>query len=237
MHAQASSIGRLEGLRRDVVRKVRQVGLLRTLGHCAQRLVSRHQLRTDPFDARYGTDTCRIISVGALDIPDDHLAHANRYEAVMPEVFDAILADLAIDHRSHAFVDIGCGKGRALLLAARHPFRRIIGVELSAALCETARSNIDRFPASERRCADLEVQCADGSTYVPPEGASVLYINNPFDGHLMRTLVARLEQALQAGRRSLTVVYQRPVARAVWDGSPAFERVSEHRYHVVYRSR
>jgi cyclopropane fatty-acyl-phospholipid synthase-like methyltransferase len=38
------------------------------------------------------------------------------------------------------FVDIGCGKGKPLLIAARFPYVvRAMGVELSEALCQAAR--------------------------------------------------------------------------------------------------
>lgn len=40
------------------------------------------------------------------------------------------------------FLDLGSGKGRMVLSAARFPFRRIIGVELSNDLTAIARRNV-----------------------------------------------------------------------------------------------
>jgi SAM-dependent methyltransferase len=48
------------------------------------------------------------------------------------------------------FIDLGCGEGRALVIASEFPFRAIVGVELSPALCATATANAaviaNRFP-------------------------------------------------------------------------------------------
>ena len=38
------------------------------------------------------------------------------------------------------FLDLGCGMGRPLVMAARKPFRRVIGVELSEDLAQAARA-------------------------------------------------------------------------------------------------
>lgn len=48
------------------------------------------------------------------------------------------------------FIDIGCGEGRVLLMAAEHGFRKIIGIDLAADLCLTARGNVERY----RRCSN-----------------------------------------------------------------------------------
>jgi hypothetical protein len=38
----------------------------------------------------------RDVRVGGLDIPDGKLEHTNRYEAVLPGVFDAMIRELGI---------------------------------------------------------------------------------------------------------------------------------------------
>ena len=47
-------------------------------------------------------------------------------------------------------LDLGSGKGRALLLASMYPFAHIVGVEVQPELDDIARQNIERFtnPAS-----------------------------------------------------------------------------------------
>jgi SAM-dependent methyltransferase len=86
-----------------------------------------------PFDERFGVDTSGLIYELASGHQND--AYNNGYFAVAPSVFHSVMQAvrdrLALDYRRFSFVDVGSGKGRALLLASDYPFREIIGVELS----------------------------------------------------------------------------------------------------------
>lgn len=52
------------------------------------------------------------------------------YQPTEPALFKEMLESLNIDFQEFTFIDIGSGKGRALLMAADYPFRHILGVEL-----------------------------------------------------------------------------------------------------------
>jgi hypothetical protein len=79
-------ISKLSALRRDTLRKIDQVGLAQTLSHGLKKIVrdllQPFVAQSDPFDKKYGTDTERIISVGALDIPDVKLKHSLHHAAI-----------------------------------------------------------------------------------------------------------------------------------------------------------
>ena len=49
-----------------------------------------------------------------------------------------------------SFIDVGAGMGRAVLLAAELPFRRVVGVELNPTLARIARKNLTAWRASGR---------------------------------------------------------------------------------------
>jgi tRNA1(Val) A37 N6-methylase TrmN6 len=66
---------------------------------------------------------------------------------------------LGITNRD-VFVDFGSGKWRAIFWAARYPFRRVIGVELSAQLNALARRNINRN-RHRLTCRDIHLVTAD----------------------------------------------------------------------------
>jgi hypothetical protein len=78
-----------------------------------------------PFDERFGVETSGLI----YELPSGHQhdLHNNGYFAVAPSVFHAImramLEQLHLDFQRFRFVDLGSGKGRALLLASDYPFR------------------------------------------------------------------------------------------------------------------
>jgi SAM-dependent methyltransferase len=242
--ATTLSLARIRTIRRDTVRKIRQVGVVGTAKHGMRKVfgvlsagfTGQQDPGHDSFDQKYATDTAQIISVGALDIPDEKLQHSNRYEAVVPEVFNAIMEDLAINYRDFAFVDIGCGKGRALLLASHFPYHKIVGVEISASLITIAEKNIRIFRDDAQRCHDLSTICTDGAAYDLPLHATVLYLNNPFDAEVMRLFRHRVEASLAAHPRRILIVYQRALHRSVWDESSLFKVARDRPRYVVYET-
>jgi tRNA1(Val) A37 N6-methylase TrmN6 len=52
------------------------------------------------------------------------------YAGSQPSIVRAGIA-LLPDHNQYAFVDLGCGKGRALMVASEFSFARLVGVEIS----------------------------------------------------------------------------------------------------------
>ena len=229
-------MSRVATMRRDIVRKIRQVGLLETIKHGFRKLGRAQEVEKDAFDAEFGTDTAKIVSVGALDIPEEKLEHTNRYEAVVPELFERIIEALPLRHEDFTFIDIGSGKGRALLLASRFSFRRIIGVELSAALTRTAQRNLAIFKDPAQKCRRIEAVCSDASEYCLPNEPLVLYLNNPFDGDVMRPFVCAVERSFKECPRKVFVIYQRPLHRECWEGSGCFRLVREAERYIFFES-
>ena len=68
--------------------------------------------------------------------------------------------------RNSAFVDFGSGKGRAILVASRLPFRKVIGVEYSEPLTKIAQENISIFRKHHTIC-DIEAVWADAAWTFP----------------------------------------------------------------------
>jgi SAM-dependent methyltransferase len=107
---------------------------------------------------------------------------------------------------SDVFCDIGCGKGRALCVLARHALRRVIGVEISEALCETARRNADRLRA---RRTPIEIRCEDASV-TDLSDVTIYYLYNPFGPDTMRDVLQNIHTSLQINPRKITFVYYNP---------------------------
>lgn len=93
------------------------------------------------FDLRYGTDTVSFAQLGNLTIGSQNAGEGTPYEPTRLRLVRRVLSALNPSPNG-AFVDIGCGKGRVLLLAAEFGFRRVTGVEFAKELCEIARDNI-----------------------------------------------------------------------------------------------
>ena len=83
------------------------------------------------------------------------------------------------------FIDFGCGKGRVVHQAARRPFRRVIGVEISPALAEIARANL-ATRRHRHRCPNVEIVVADAKEFRVPDDLTIAYFGHPFTGETLR---------------------------------------------------
>jgi SAM-dependent methyltransferase len=186
------------------------------------------------FDAERAITTEALLFLGDLD-PEaigPSIVHATHYEPTPVGDLDALLAHVPFAFEGAAFVDVGSGMGRAVLLAARHPFRQVVGIEISPALHEIARDNLARAPQAERRCRDVRLVRADAATYRFPRGDLVAYLYNPFDADVLATVLAALAAS---ERRNLALLYHTPVHRDVIERHPAFTLLAEEPMGVVFQ--
>jgi SAM-dependent methyltransferase len=145
----------------------------------------------------------------------DAYTHATHYEPVPVEAFEELLARVPEAFvRAAAFVDVGCGMGRALLLAVEHPFKQVVGIELSPALHAIARENLATARGLAVRCRDVRICRGDARCFRFPKGDLVVFLFNPFDHEVLRVVLNRIVGSRRAGDR-VTLLYHVPVHRDV----------------------
>jgi SAM-dependent methyltransferase len=159
---------------------------------------------THPFDLLHGTETGGHISSGDLSAVTLSALYATGYLGVPPSALRPALAALPIRHQDFSFVDIGCGKGRALFIAAEFPFPRIIGVEIAQELCETAQANVALKPEWQHR---ISVVNQDACTYIFPDGPLALFLYHPFFTPMLRRLLENLERQLCRSSRPVYLLH------------------------------
>jgi SAM-dependent methyltransferase len=169
------------------------------------------------------------------DAVGDAGAHATHYEPVDVADFHALLACIPLQAIERStFVDVGAGMGRALLLASSYPFKQIVGVEVSAGLCEVAHENLERIKDRACGCNDLRLVRADARIWQYPPGELVVFMFNPFDGHAMR---ASLGSILGRPRAGVTwLLYHTPAERAAIEADESWDLHAEIPSGIVYRS-
>jgi SAM-dependent methyltransferase len=155
------------------------------------------------------------------------------YQPIEPEIFREILGKLAIDFSQFTFVDIGSGKGRALLLAREFGFRRIVGVELLAELNEIARSNIRKLVGPDSSAENIESICRDATNFVFPDGPLVVYLFNPLPRAETNTVITNLVTSIRRNPRPVYVTYANPVWEAESFSASQFRKIaSTHQYAI-----
>jgi SAM-dependent methyltransferase len=164
-----------------------------------------------PFDLQFGVDTSGLLYDLRSGHPND--PYNNGYFAVAPSVFHGVLramADrLAVDFKQFTFIDLGSGKGRALMLASDYPFREVVGVELSPALDHVARANLARYSAATGSRPATSLQ-GDASEFQWPAGPLLIYLWNAFTRPVMEQVFQNLETSLTKDRRQVYLIYMHP---------------------------
>jgi SAM-dependent methyltransferase len=155
------------------------------------------------------------------------------YQPIEPALFREIMGSLAIDFSQFIFIDIGSGKGRALLLAAEYPFKGILGIELLPELHAIAQQNIDKFLAERPGVAAIESVCADATEFPLPHGPLFILLNNSLPERALRAFIANVEGSMRAVARPVFLIYTNPVLESVLDGSALLrKRAGTHQYSI-----
>lgn len=172
------------------------------------------------FDRRWGTDTAGTRSVGSLRIEsrDSHRLHG--YQAAQQDIVDEILAAIPDGPEGFTFIDYGSGKGRVLLLAALHPFRSVIGIEIAGEMHEIAQTNIARFAVlAPVACRDIRSFCRDARDFEPPQTPLIAYFYNPCHGEILRPMVETIERSHAACPRPIWAIYIEPLYPEAFEAS------------------
>jgi hypothetical protein len=177
-----------------------------------------HKARVDElFDTKYGLDTRGITQLSDLRITGPNRPNGVAHIASDPDEFADALASLQIKHEEFIFVDLGSGKGRALLLALRFPFRRIVGVEFALELHRIAQANLVRFDATDGMdTGRISLIHADAAQFELPTEPLVIYLYNPFNAYVMKRVVERVLASHSARPRPIYIIYANAFLEDLW---------------------
>jgi SAM-dependent methyltransferase len=167
------------------------------------------------FDRSANADTGGVQHLPGLTIASPNAVHGSSHIAVSPQEFASSLTVAEQDFPppdQTSFVDLGSGKGRALLMAADRGYARVIGVEFAGELDAIARRNVagradrDRFTLIHGDAADFDL----------PAGPVLLFLYHPFDRPVMATVAEKAMRSWLADPRPIRVVYQNPIFADAW---------------------
>ncbi len=158
-----------------------------------------------------------------------------QYMPTDPELFRPVMSALDVSYEQFTFIDLGSGKGRALLLASELPFQRIIGVELLPELHAVAQENVHIYQQGAQQ-GRIELWCGDARQFPFPPEPLVVFLFDPFPEHILEQVMAALEQSVRECPRPLWVVYQNPISEHVLSNSGWLRRVKGNVQYAVYVS-
>jgi SAM-dependent methyltransferase len=167
------------------------------------------KIRAKLFDQFHSVDTYTRVQLAHLEVVGSNKKHGRMYFPTLPKSMRAVIDRLDdLDPSTTTFIDVGCGKGLALLVASRYPFKKIIGVEFSKELCKIAQRNISDYRGS-RRSMNVEIDCIDAADFNFPSGNLLIYFFNPFDAIVMENVLKNLAEAAKSGNGRIIVICDR----------------------------
>lgn len=161
----------------------------------------------------------------------------NLYFASDPWLFAEMMQALPIRFQDFSFIDLGSGKGRALLMASPYGFKRIIGVEFMPELHHTAEENIRKFVAGHKPSAQMQSLCMDALDFAFPAGPLVVYLFNPFSEPGFAAVLRNLRQWWERHPRPLYVAYRYPEFERLLASSDWLEKIAGTEQWAVYKNR
>jgi hypothetical protein len=187
------------------------------------------------YDWRHGVRTCGEAKLADLTLVGSNTDHGVFYHPAHPKFLYEIFGSLKFDYPSYTFVDLGSGKGRALLVASEFSFSEIIGVEFAAELHEIACRNIRHYRSKTQKCKNVKSLNLDAAEFELPETPLVLYLFNPFRPAVLVPVLQRLQRSLDLHPRNVTLIYVAPFHAEFIEQQTALRCVQQSTYHNTYR--
>ncbi len=151
-----------------------------------------------------GADELKTIAASGIDI-----SHATVYMPASYLLLKEVFTELPANQRSH-FLDIGCGKGRALCVAAHNGFGKVSGIDFSRNFCTESEKNLlltkRKFPSLifstiTKDAAKVEIQT----------DVDCIFLFNPFDEIIMKRVIKNIQHSFSKKPRTIHIIYLNPL--------------------------
>ncbi|MBL7701102.1 MAG: class I SAM-dependent methyltransferase [Ferruginibacter sp.] len=168
-------------------------------------------------EKKYAIHTTGADELFKLEDQGIDISHATIYMpvsyALLEEVFERLNYQKQQTTNSkpfNHFLDIGCGKGRALCVAAHHGFKKVTGLDFARGLCETAKENL---AVTKQKIPELEYKVINNDAFYfeVPDDVDCIFLFNPFDEIIMSAVVNNIFSSLQNNPRKITIIYVNPL--------------------------
>ncbi len=165
-------------------------------------------------ERKYKINTTGADELDKLEELGIDLSHATIYMPVSYYLLEEIFQQLPSTHRNH-FLDLGCGKGRALCMSAHQGFKQITGLDLSKDLCDIAIENLNKTKL-KIRSFEFKVINNDAFYFDIPDDVDCIFLFNPFDEIIMSAVVNNIFESLQSNPRKLKIIYVNPLHKELF---------------------
>jgi len=174
---------------------------------------------------KYGGGTFIPVELKQLTITKGDLSKSSRYEPVSYYMLEHLFSALHKLSQQTSIVDLGCGKGRMMMVAPSFGFTSVTGIDFARELCDRARENMRK---KEREFPDLQWKVLNENVedYVVRPEDSVFFMFNPFTEPILRHFIKKVNASCNQFPRVTYFIYASPQHRQL---------LLENGYAIVYQ--
>lgn len=164
------------------------------------------------YDCIHNVDTFSFVSSRTVNIESGNKDFGLSYERTAARALNKLFGRLVWTEGA-IFIDFGCGKGLALLSAAKHSFSKVIGVEYSSDLVAIAQRNVIRYRGPLRSRKNISIVHGDAARFSFPPTPLVCYFFNPFLPVVMEAVLENLVASWKECPRDIRLVFHMRYSR------------------------
>jgi SAM-dependent methyltransferase len=160
-------------------------------------------------EKKYGITTTGADELQSLEKKGIEIDHATIYMPVSYDLLEEIFEQIKSTGHKH-FLDIGCGKGRALAVAAHYGFNKVTGIDFSREFCNAAEKNLTVTKQKNSNLQDKVIN-NDAFYFEIPNDVDCIFMFNPFDDVIMSGVAENILESFEINPRIITLIYVNPI--------------------------
>ncbi len=183
-------------------------------------------------EKKYRLNTIQLDRLKTISIKGENLKHSSIYQGCNYYILEKCFNYLLSINANKNIVDFGCGKGRAMVVAAHYGFDNITGIDFAKSLCNAAEQNIKSckllYPSIE-----FKIICDDVANYKIKNSTNVFFFFNPFDEVVMLKVVKNILASLKEKLRKVYIMYVNPVHKEIFESAGFEEEYYERKLKYI----
>ena len=172
------------------------------------RHIIKHEIRGEKM---YGIQTTGADELHSLEDKGIDITHSTIYMPASYDLLEEVFTKQNIQSFHH-FVDIGCGKGRSMCVAAAFGAKKVTGIDLSKEFCEAAKKNLESTK-QKHPYLEYKIYNNDAFYFDIDDDVDCIFLFNPFDDTIMSGVLENIEVSLENNPRKITVIYVNPLQK------------------------
>jgi len=148
----------------------------------------------------------RMFSLGIdLEYRKSNAENMTCHQSSGGPILNKIISKIEIQ-QTDSIIDIGSGKGGAIITFLQYPFEKIDGIEIDKELCEISIRNISKIPHK-----NIKIYHCDARIFNKYNNYNFFYIFNSFPKEVMFDVLERISESLTTNPRKIVLIYNNPL--------------------------